>query len=76
MQRVDPDGALKMYMQSGEWEKCLQLAKELVKHNIIKSTLCTLDIMHIHLDIHIQFLQYMYMYVLVCVQSWLQWFIC
>ncbi|XP_019854623.1 PREDICTED: intraflagellar transport protein 172 homolog isoform X2 [Amphimedon queenslandica] len=29
MQRVDPDGALKMYMQSGEWDKCLQLAKEL-----------------------------------------------
>lgn len=33
MQRVDPDGALKMYMQSGEWDKCLQLAKELVMHD-------------------------------------------
>ena len=30
MQRVDPDGALKMYMQSEEWDKCIQLAQELV----------------------------------------------
>ena len=28
MSRVDPDGALKMYSQNGEWEKCLELAEE------------------------------------------------
>lgn len=28
MSSVDPDGALKMYSQSGEWEKCLDLAQQ------------------------------------------------
>lgn len=28
MSSVDPDGALKMYSQSGEWEKCLELAQQ------------------------------------------------
>ncbi len=28
MSSVDPDGALKMYSQNGEWEKCLELAQQ------------------------------------------------
>ncbi len=28
MSNVDPDGALKMYSQNGEWEKCLELAQQ------------------------------------------------
>lgn len=28
MSSVDPDGALKMYSQNGEWEKCLDLAQQ------------------------------------------------
>jgi intraflagellar transport protein 172 len=28
MKSVDPNGALQMYMNSGDWEKCLELAKE------------------------------------------------
>ena len=30
MQSVDPDGALKMYMEAGEWDKCLEVAKQQV----------------------------------------------
>lgn len=30
MQSVDPDGALQMYMKSGEWDKCIELAKQQV----------------------------------------------
>ena len=30
MQSVDPVGALKMYMESGEWDKCLELAQQQV----------------------------------------------
>ena len=30
MQSVDPDGALKMYAQSGDWDKCIQLAHKQV----------------------------------------------
>ncbi len=28
MSSVDPDGALKMYSQSGQWDKCLELAEQ------------------------------------------------
>lgn len=28
MSSVDPDGALKIYSQSGEWDKCLELAQQ------------------------------------------------
>ena len=30
MQSVDPDRALKMYMEAGEWDKCLEVAKQQV----------------------------------------------
>ena len=30
MQSVDPDSALQMYMKSGEWDKCIELAKQQV----------------------------------------------
>ena len=37
MKSVDPDGALKMYMESGEWDKCLELAKQQVRrHTYLK----------------------------------------
>ena len=37
MKSVDPDGALKMYMQAGEWDKCLELAKQEVgRHAILR----------------------------------------
>ena len=34
MKSVDPDGALKMYMESREWDKCLELAKQQVRRPI------------------------------------------
>lgn len=30
MQSIDPVGALKMYMDGGEWDKCLELAQQQV----------------------------------------------
>ena len=31
MKGVDPDGALKMFAQKGQWEKCLELAEKQVR---------------------------------------------
>ena len=33
MQGVDPEAALKMYSEKGEWQKCLQLAEKQVKND-------------------------------------------
>lgn len=30
MQSIDPVGALKMYVDGGEWDKCLELAQQQV----------------------------------------------
>lgn len=34
MRSVDPSSALKMYMESGQWEKCLELAEKQVSSSI------------------------------------------
>ena len=48
MKSVDPDGALKMYMQSGEWDKCLELAKQQVRrYTYLKKHIILLH--HFHL---------------------------
>lgn len=31
MRTVNPDGALKMYAQAGQWDKCLELAEKQVE---------------------------------------------
>jgi cobalamin-dependent methionine synthase I len=36
MKSVDPNGALQMYMNSGDWEKCLELAKEQVTDDYMR----------------------------------------
>ena len=40
MQGVDPDGALKMFAEKGQWEKCLELAEKQVTihHSIITTS--------------------------------------
>ena len=37
MQAVDPDGALKMYMEAEEWDKCLDLAQKQVSTHVYTS---------------------------------------
>ena len=36
MSSVDPDGALKMFSQNGEWEKCLELAEKQGEEILVK----------------------------------------
>ena len=60
MRSVDPNSALKMYSQSGDWDKCIELARQQVHthtlthiHTHTHKALTASVLVYLHIIIHI-----------------------
>ena len=61
MEEVDPEGALKMYVDTKDWEKCLELASKQV-YICTYMYICVCNTFFIHKRVEVYMLLYVQLY--------------
>ena len=66
MEEVDPQGALKMYVDTKDWDRCLELASKQVCVHMYVHALCSSTHIYKCVFLHACVCMYVFVYVCVC----------